>query len=299
MKNVLLLGATGNLGGMIAHALLERGAKLRVLVRAASRAKLNPQVAAQVEITEDAATAFNGIETVVSAVQGGPETIIATQLGWLAAARKAGVKRFIPSDYSYNLFGLAEGENFNSDWRREFARQAAEQAGPVEVVHIMNGAFLDRGVLFGFLGAFDLEKSEAYLWGDGKEKMEFTTYQDTASYVAEVALADGPMPREFFVAGDSLTFHELVNATAKGLGRPIAVKKLGTLEDLSAELTRRLQKEPSNMFAWLPLMYWRAMLSGKGKLGPLMNAKFPAIHPIGVQEYAEKMATSKTTSSAA
>jgi hypothetical protein len=137
----------------------------------------------------------------------------------LAAARKAGVKRFIPSDYSYNFFGLADGENINSDWRREFARQSAEQAGPVEVVHVMNGAFLDRGVLFGFLGAFDLEKSEAYLWGDGKEKMEFTTYQDTASYVAEVALADGPMPREFFVASDSLTFQELVDATAKGLGR--------------------------------------------------------------------------------
>jgi hypothetical protein len=46
------------------------------------------------------------------------------------------------------------------------------------------------------------------------------------------------------------------------------------------------------MYAWLPLMYWRGMLNGKGKLGPLMNAKFPAIHPIGVQEYAKKMTTS-------
>jgi hypothetical protein len=48
------------------------------------------------------------------------------------------------------------------------------------------------------------------------------------------------------------------------------------------------------MFAWLPLMYWRAMLNGKGKLGPLMNSKFPAIHPIGVRAYVKQMAPSKS-----
>lgn len=26
-------------------------------------------------------------------------------------------------------------------------------------------------------------------------------------------------------------------------------------------------------------MYWRAMLNGKGKLGPLMNARHTVIHP--------------------
>jgi nucleoside-diphosphate-sugar epimerase len=293
MKNVLLIGVTGNLGGRIARELLGREAKLRVLVRAASRAKLTPEIESQVEVVEDPSRAFNGIESVVSAVQGGPETIVGAQLEWLAAARKAGVKRFIPSDYSFNFFGLAEGENFNSDWRREFARRAAEQAGPVEIVHILNGAFLDRGVLFGFLGVFDLQKGEAYLWGDGNQKMDFTTYADTAAYVAEVALADGPLPHEFCVAGDSLTFHELVEQTASGLGRPITVKKLGTLDDLDAEIARRLHAEPRNIFAWLPLMYWRGMLNGKGKLGPLMNSRFPAIHPAGVRAYAEKMSSAK------
>ena len=115
----------------------------------------------------------------------------------------------------------------------------------------------------------------------------------TGNPTRSVIVGDG------FVAGDSLTFQKLVDATAKGPGRPITVKKLGTLEDLSAEVSRRLQAEPRNMYAWLPLMYWRGMLSSKGKLGPLMNAKFPAIHPMGVQEYAKKMTTSKTTSSAA
>ncbi|MCI0533924.1 MAG: NmrA family NAD(P)-binding protein [Verrucomicrobiales bacterium] len=288
-KTTLLVGATGNLGGLIARALLAKDAKLRLLVRPGSRAKLATDVAAASEIFENETSAFDGVYTVVSAIQGGPETIIDAQLNWLRAARAAGVRRFIPSDYSFNFFGLAEGENPNSDWRREFARRAEQERGAVEVVHVLSGGFLDRGVLFGFLGAFDLEKGEVYLWGDGNEKMQFTTYADTAAYTAETAVDDRPLPDKFFVAGESLTFHELVNETAAGLGRPVTVKKLGTLADLDTEITRRLQAEPGNMFFWLPLMYWRGMLNGKGKLGPLMNAQYPAIHPTGVREYVKKM----------
>lgn len=289
-KTILLVGATGNLGGLIARALLAKGAKLRLLVRPGSRVKLSADVAAASEIIEDEAGAFDGVYTVVSAVQGGPETIVDAQLKFLRAARAAGARRFIPSSFSFNFFGLSEGENFNSDWRREFARRAEEERGTVEVVHVLNGCFLDMGVLFGFLGAFDLKKGEAYLWGDGNNKMEFTTYADTAAYTAEAALAEEPLSREFFVAGESLTFNELVNETAAGLGRPITVKKLGTLADLDQEIAHRLQAEPGNMFSWLPLMYWRGMLNGKGKLGPLMNAQYPAIHPTGVRQYVKSVA---------
>jgi nucleoside-diphosphate-sugar epimerase len=293
MRTILLIGATGNLGSQIAMALLTRGATLRLLVRPGSRTKLAADVAAAAEITESEAGAFDGVYAVVSAVQGGPETIIDAQLRFLRAARAAGVRRFIPSDFSFNLFNLAEGENINSDWRREFGRRAEQERGPVEVVHILNGCFLDKGVLFGFLGAFDLGKAEAYLWGDGNEKMQFTTYADTAAYAAEAALADAPLPSQFNVAGESLTFHELVNETAAALGRPITVKKFGTLADLDAEITRRQQAEPTNMFAWLPLMYWRGMLNGKGQLGPLMNHHYPTVRPMTVREYVKQMMTGK------
>lgn len=293
MKTILLVGATGNLGGQIARALLAKGATLRLLVRPGSRAKLDAEVADAAEIVENESGAFEGVYAVVSAVQGGPETIIDAQLRFLRAARAAGVRRFIPSSFSFNLFNLAEGENVNSDWRREFARRAEQERGFVEVVHILNGCFLDKGVLFGFLGAFDLGKGEAYLWGDGNEKMQFTTYADTAAYAAEAALANGPLPSQFNIAGDSLTFHELVNETAASLGRPITVKKLGTLSDLDTEITRRQQAEPTNMFAWLPLMYWRGMLNGKGQLGSLMNAHYPTVHPMTVREYVKQMTTGK------
>ncbi|PZD73246.1 hypothetical protein C1752_02191 [Acaryochloris thomasi RCC1774] len=288
-KKVLLIGGTGDLGGMIAQALLERGASLRLYVRPGSRSKLPSDLEEAVEIAEDESQACTGMDVVISAIQGGPDVIVDKQLEFLATAKEAGVKRFIPSDFSFDLFKLEEGENINSDWRCEFAHRAETERGAVAINHILNGCFLDRGVLFGFLGAFDLEKNEAYLWGDGNTKMDFTTYADTAAYTAAVALSDEVLPNQCKFAGESLTFHELLKEVSDGLGRPISIQQMGTLADLDTEIANRQKSEPDNTFAWLPLMYWRAMLNGKGKLEPLMNSHYPSIQPMTVQDYTHKM----------
>jgi nucleoside-diphosphate-sugar epimerase len=288
-KTVLLIGAAGSLGGMIARELLAQGANLRLLVRSSSHSKIRAEIAAKSEVVDDGPGIFDGVHTVVSAVQGGTGTIVEAQLGWLRAAREAGVRRFIASDYSMNLFGLDDGDNIHSDFRREFARLAEAERGDVELVHLLNGAFLDRGVLFGFLGAFDLDKGEAYLWGDGEVKMEFTTFADTAAYAAAAAVDERTVPEKLYVAGNVLTFGELVAAAEAGLGRAITVKKLGTLADMDAEIVRR-QGDGRGGFSAVPLMYWRAMLSGKGKLGPLMNDRYPWVQPTSVQDYAAAMA---------
>jgi nucleoside-diphosphate-sugar epimerase len=288
MKTALLIGGTGNLGGLIGRELLKRGARLRLLVRPGSRSKLPADLAQAAEIVVDEQAAFEAVSCVASAVQGGPETIVDAQLRFLRAARQAGARRFVASDYSMNLFAVPEGDNVSSDHRREFARRAEAERGDVEVVHVLNGAFLDRRVLFGFLGAVNLQKREAYRWGDGKEEMQFTTYDDTAAYTAAAALDERPVPNQLFVAGDSLTFDALVKEIEAGLGAPIAVKTLGSFADLDAEITTRFAAAPANVPSWLPLMYWRAMLNGSGKLGPPMNDRYPDIQPTGVRAYVSR-----------
>ena len=89
-KTVLLIGATGSLGGMIARELLAQGANLRLLVRSSSRSKVDAEVAAKSEVVDNGPGIFDGVYTVVSAVQGGTGTIVEAQLGWLRAAREAG-----------------------------------------------------------------------------------------------------------------------------------------------------------------------------------------------------------------
>lgn len=298
-KIVLLAGASGSLGGLIARALLEKpGVTLRCLARPGSEGKLAPLAAKGAEVVQGdlgpggeaaLAKAAQGVWAVVSAVQGGPDVIVDGQLRLLRAALGARARRFILSDYSFDLFNLAEGDNINSDWRRRFAREAEQEAkGAIEVVHVLNGAFLDKKVLFGFMGMFDLGAGVARVWGDGGQKMDFTTYEDTARYTAEAAVDPEKLPSKLNVAGDSLTFHELVRAYEETSGKKITVQRQGSLDELAAETARRQRENPANMYAYLPLMYYRAMLNGKGKLGALANGRYPHIKPTTVREYVKR-----------
>ncbi|NOT58949.1 MAG: NmrA family NAD(P)-binding protein [Acidobacteria bacterium] len=297
-KIIALVGATGRLGTLIGNAVLDKpDVQLRLLVRSGSRDKAAEleQRGAQVvegEIGQSAdgvlASLCEGATTVISSLQGGSEVIIEGQAQLLRAARDAGVKRFIPSDYSLDLFKVKPGQIPTSDLRRQFASVADAERGNVEVVHVLNGGFLDRGVLFGFVRIIDVEQQTAYVWGDGKQPMDWTTYADTARYTAEVAVDERPVPRIFSIAGDVISFEGIVSAYESASGRKLRVERLGSMEDLDARIAHLRQAEPANFFAWLPLMYYRSMLNGEGKLDGLMNDRYPSIKPTTVREYVER-----------
>ena len=106
-----MAGASGNLGGRIARALLERGARVRALVRhGTARDKLERLQELGVTIASvDLSSASQVIPAcscascVVSALQGLRNVIVETQTVLLDAAIKAEVPRFIPSDYSIDF----------------------------------------------------------------------------------------------------------------------------------------------------------------------------------------------------
>lgn len=295
---VCLVGATGALGSQIADALLCKSeVVLRCLVRSAESDEalvLKERGAEMFEgiLDEGSKDVLNemcaGTYTVISAIQGGQEVIIDGQMQIFRTAAANGVKRFIPSTFSYDIFKVGEGENIASDMRRQFAEEAEQENSEMEIVHILNGCFLDKSILFGFLGAFDLENGVANLWGDGTQKMNFTTFKDTALYTAEVAIDMEALPQHFSIAGDILNFHELVNAYEEGSGRKLNIEQLGSMADLDARIDDSMQAEPANIFAYLPLMYYRAMLNGKGKLSDLSNSQYPHINPMSVKEYVNK-----------
>ena len=213
----------------------------------------------------------------VSTLQGGPEVIVEAQLALLRAAKRAGVRRFIPSDYSYNIFTLPEGINVNSDWRRALATAARQEAtDSFEVVHVMQGIFADAYVL-GFLGILDNEKGVIRYWGDGKVPIDWTTWEDTARFTAAAALDDGRVPERLFVSGDRMDILAFAATWERGHGTTPTLERLGSLADLEQEVARRLASEPANMYAWLPLMYARGVFGGQALLGPSENARFPAI----------------------
>ncbi|MCU0687412.1 MAG: NmrA family NAD(P)-binding protein [Polyangiaceae bacterium] len=286
-KLVVVAGGAGKLGRLLVNALLEHpSVRVRVLVRDPRKPEVASMASERVELVafdaqsaNDAARAdaVRGAFAVVSTLQGGPDVIVDAQLALLRAAKAAGARRFVPSDYSYNIFTLPEGVNVNSDWRRTLAEQArGEVAASFEVVHVMQGIFADRYVL-GFLGLLDADQGIVRYWGDGQTPIDWTTWEDTARFTAAAALDDRQVPAHLFVSGDRADVHSFAQAWEAAHGKKLTLERLGSLAELDEETKRRLAAEPGNMYAWLPLMYARGVFGGKALLGPTHNARYPEI----------------------
>lgn len=286
-KLVVVAGGTGKLGRLVVNALLEHpSARVRVLARDPGKPDVAAMAGDRVELVSfDAVTADDaararavaGAFAVVSTLQGGPDVIVDAQLALLRAAKAAGARRFIPSDYSYNIFTLPEGINVNSDWRRTLAAQGQkERTASFEVVHVLQGIFTARDVV-AFLGLLDVEKGIVRYWGDGNTPIDWTTYEDTARFTAAAALDDRPVPEHLFVAGERMDVVSFARTWEAGHGRKVTLERLGSLEELEAETRRRLAAEPQNMYAWLPLMYARGVFGGQALLGATHNARYPQI----------------------
>jgi nucleoside-diphosphate-sugar epimerase len=286
-KLVVVVGGAGKLGRLIVKSVLEHpGAHVRVLVRDPSKPEVASLAGPRVELVAFDAVAANdaqradavrGAYAVVSALQGGPDVIVDAQLALLVAAKAAGARRFLPSDYSYDFFTLPAGINVNSDWRRTFAERAAAHASAsFEIVHVLQGIFTDRYVL-GFLGLLDAERGVVRYWGDGTTPIDWTTWEDTARFAAAAALDEGSVPARLRVAGDRMDVLTFASTWERVHGKTLTRERLGSIEDLAEETGHRLAAEPANMYAWLPLMYARGVFGGQALLGPTHNTRYPSI----------------------
>ena len=230
------------------------------------------------------AEVMRGAFAVVSTLQGGPDVIVDAQLALLRAAKAAGARRFIPSDYSYNIFTLPEGINLNSDWRRSLATQAQpETTATFQTVHVMQGIFTDVYVL-GFLGVLDAAQGVVRYWGDGTTPIDWTTWEDTARYIAAAARDEGMLPERLFVSGERASILTFAETWERVHGRKVTLDRRGSLEELEAETNRQLAEQPTNMYAWLPLMYARGVFGGAALLGDSHNAHFQSIRPESVAQ---------------
>ncbi|GIJ47994.1 hypothetical protein Val02_48800 [Virgisporangium aliadipatigenens] len=287
MTTVLVAGSTGSLGSLIVRNLLDRGADVRALVRKSSVHKLptHPRLVPRIGDLTDGVDALrphvDGVEVVVSAVQGGPEIIIDGQRDLLRAAERAGVHRMIPSDFSINLYGYGYGVNVLSDLRRTFADEFA--ASTVARTSVAVGAFPEY-----FLGdvheVLDPVAGTFSVWGEGTVPIDITTIPDTAAYTAAIALDPTTAGRDVHVVGQRLSMLDLRDEVEAASGRRWNLVRKGTLRDLRAEIARR-QFAASSMFEYLALQYQVAMFDGTASLRDVRNADYPDVVPTSVAAY--------------
>lgn len=281
---VVLAGATGALGLLIAHHLRQRGATVRALVRPRARtsaeaASLRLQGVELVEVDygqpDQLRQACVGANCVVSALSGLREVIVEAQTRLLEAAVAAGVPRFIPSDFSIDYTRLPDGSNRNLDLRREFQRRL-DQA-PVRATSILNGMFTD--LLTGQAPVILMGPRRVVYWGDADQPLDFTTMRDTAAFSAAAAL-DPAAPRYLRVAGEVASIRGLRAAAEAATGQEFKLFRVGSLSAFGKviRLTKALVPAPNEVFPpWQGMQYLHNMFSGQPKLEPLDNARYPDI----------------------
>lgn len=295
---ILIVGITGWLGNRIAHALLDQGnAAVSALVRpGATTPEKNKKITdlqarglatATGDISDPAslAKACGGIEVVVSALQGGAEVIIEGQRNLLAAAEAAGVKRMIPSVFSVDLTQLDFQDNVNLDLRKTFNESFT--SSKVAPTSVYCGGFLDV-ILSPRFPMIDWEKGVMHYWGDGNQPLDYTAVSDVASYTAAAVTDSGLSGKPLRVAGNSLTMTEMHRSLEKASGRSLEARSLGTVEELHLLIDEK-KRTATNPWEWISLQYTWCMVSGKGKLQNLDNARYPQIRPVSVESFVRTM----------
>jgi nucleoside-diphosphate-sugar epimerase len=294
VKTIIVAGANGNLGKRICASLIEKGANVKALVRKETNSAIISELEAigvdihPISYSDSLTLSEICIDAhcVVSALSGLEEVVIKTQTKLLDAAIAAGVKRFIPSDYSLDFTNFNHGENRNLDLRREFHKYLDAQA--IAPTSIFNGAFMD--MLTDQFPMIAFNKKRITYWGEARHEMGFTTMDDTANFTACVAL-DDCTPRFLRIAGHNISPKELKKVLGNITGTPFELMRLGAPKRLARliKIVRFLAPQKDKLYpAWQGMQYMLNMIDNRASLKSLDNQRYPEIKWTKVEDLLNK-----------
>ena len=240
---ILVVGATGRLGGMIAHRLLEQGQDVRILVRQNSPSEQMAQqglatsakalIAAGAQPVQgdlkDAGSlpaAVAGVTTVIttanSVLRGGEDNVQHVDREGnrrlVDAAAAAGVAHFI------FITGLGAALDSPNDFMRAKAETERHlRASGMDFTSIAPDAFSEvwPGMV---VGMPVLQSRPVTLVGEGRRRYTFIAIQDVAAFA--VAAVDNPLARNQYLAlggPEALSWRDVVATYERVLGREIQV----------------------------------------------------------------------------
>ena len=287
---VLVAGSTGMLGHQIARHLLDQpDTDVRLLLRPpapggdgkhgiAGELISRGAVAVTGDVTDPASLdpVTAGADVIVSALQGGPAVIVGGQVALAESAARNGARRFIPSDFAIDLFKAPAGAP-----QFDMRRQADEiiDALPLEVVHVLNGAFMDMMLDPGTAGIIDLNNATATVWGTGEEPFNLTTVNDTARFTAKIATDPADLAGVRYLSGAETTFNAIIDESERLSGTPLTKTTLGSAEDL-----RRITTDASDPWSVVREWYFLSMLTVP-PFPATDNDRYPDARPTGLREY--------------
>jgi len=262
---------------------LGKGAHVRAIVRHGSAPdkveELRKQGAEIADVDFNSVSEVSGAclggSCVISALSGLREVVVETQSILLEAAVRAGVPRFIPSDFSIDFTKLPPGTNRNLDLRREFHERL--DSAPIAATSIFNGMFTE--LLTGQAPIILFKLKRIVYWEDADQRLDFTTMDDTAKFTAAAAL-DSSAPRWLRIAGDQISARGLLEITSKVTGKKFRLLRAGSLRRLETliKITRAVIPKSNSVYPpWQGMQYLHNMFSGRASLGPLDNDRYSGV----------------------
>ncbi|MCJ1303939.1 hypothetical protein MMC08_006750 [Hypocenomyce scalaris] len=232
IENVIVVGAGGNLGPYIVAALHSaKSFNISVLSRPSSTSSFPSYVNVfRSDYTESSLLqAFEGQDAVVSVV-GGPA--IADQRKLIDAAEKAGVKRFLPSEYGCNtnnegtlrVVPLLRGKANTTAYLKEKARANPQFTW----TSLITGPFFDRGLQTGFLG-FNIADSTATIYDSGEQAGSVTNMSTIGMAIARILSKPEETANQYlYIASHTTSQNAILAAFEKVTGKKWTVHESTT-----------------------------------------------------------------------
>ena len=243
---ILVVGATGSLGGRITRGLLQQGQAVRILTRQnpistelakqgrANTAQALIEAGAQAvpgDIKDRASleAAVKGVNTIITTAtasqRGGEDTLTSVDLhgtlSLIEAATAAGVRRFVYTSAS----GAVEGHPVPLFNIKGACAAALERSG-MEYVILTPSVFME--IWIGMVVGMPLMAHQPItLIGEGNHRHNFVSEVDVAAFALAVLSNSHVVNQRIDIGGPvSYTWTEIVTAVGQAMGAPLPVQYL-------------------------------------------------------------------------
>jgi len=225
------------LGKFISENLLESGLKVYVLYRGGSLQGDKLKVAEilrdkgaeliEVNYTDRPAlvAAFKGKDVVVSALS---LDGVYQQEDLVHAAKSAGIKFFIPSEFAGDSSVIREGMSSYFDGKRKVAKLLTELGINYTLVYMGFFHYIVSSTFFGF--GLDKENEQFNVLGDGSQKLAFTSAEDTGKLVAKIVTDPNP-PQQVYFYVSRHSFNEIKELWEHHFGKKFQQKSTGDIKE--------------------------------------------------------------------
>ena len=292
MKNVLVVGATGNLGPHIVKALVKNGHNVSAVLRSktiADIAKTKPLTDQGVQLLEGSFEDYDSLKracrnkNVVISCAGADQ--ILNQIHLARAAEDAGVERFIPSEFGIDPYIAEKGSCDLYDAKLALQKQIKDTGVGFTPIYT-NGFMQFWATGLGELGALS-PPDRVKVFGDGNMSAYMTALGDIGHYTAAIIEDPGTINKEVVVATTSATQNEMISLWEDISGKTID-KEFVSADQLDGIINASTTPDSmlTRIFTQLHRSVWIKGEANEERNG-VLNAvsRYPDIQPLSLKAY--------------